>query len=266
MLTNFSTGSLGLDILLGGYGWERGYIHEIWGEPGSGKTTLAQHAVYEIGGGELAVWVVAGSEIPQRPMRAAIARADNAEHAFGIVSTSVIGGASLVVVDSANGLIRKRELDGDPTYTPHPQREYRQELNELKAECKAFNSTVIFLSKPRDRDRQPIRGTGISEKARTRVQLVVSHEYQNGDKQVKAWVKDDNTGFLVKPGTGLDWCRELTSLAIRYNVVESSGSWFTYQNFRWHGIEAFRAEIENNARLAVDLETLIRHEAMKAAS
>lgn len=257
------TGSLGLDLLLGG-GWERGHIHEIWGEPGSGKTTLAEHAVWELERDEEALWISLGTEVPHRPARGYVSQPRSAEQAFYIMETFVGGvGAqgkgSLVVVDSANGLIRQAELDGDEDYVPDPHREYKDELTSLKRVCRATKGTVIFLSKPRNRERQPIRGTGISEKARSRVKLSIGMKHQDESRLIEARVKEESCTFIMRPGTGIDWGSELAKLAIEYGFAERDGSWINSNHETFHGFQAFAWEIENNTRLAIALDEQIRH-------
>jgi hypothetical protein len=263
------TGSLGLDILLDG-GWKRGALHDIWGEPGSGKTTLAEHAIWELEPGQRALWMSLGRELPHRPTGAAVGQPRNAEQAFYIMETVLGGSIDLVIVDSANGLIRKREMDGDPDYEPHPQREYKDELTSLKKVCKNNNSTVIFLSKPRDRDRQPIRGTGISEKAHTRVELRVVHQYQAENRDIRASARQGfgndvgSTIFHMRPGTGIDWALEMAKLAVHYGVAEQRGSWIYCTPERYHGMTEFANEIEANTRLAVALDARILETAHSA--
>lgn len=253
------TGSLGLDIMLGG-GWKLGTINEIWGEPGSGKTTLAEHAVWELQHGQKALWLSLGTEVPHRPSGAMLCQPRNAEQAFVIMETAVLGDVDLIVVDSANGLVRQRELDGDPDYVPHPQREYKDELNRLKEYAKGSGAIVIFLSKPRDRDRQPIRGTGISEKSRDRVHLQVWTEHQDGSRELQYHAKgSESMGFFTMyPGTGIDWAKELAQLAIHHELATRHASWIEYNAERFHGITEFTAFIADNTRAAIDLDTSIR--------
>lgn len=253
------TGSLGLDVLLGG-GWKPGTINEIWGEPGSGKTTLAEHTILE-SSARKALWLSMGTEVPHRPSMAMLAQPKNAEQAFYVMETCVLGDVSLIVVDSANGLVRQRELDGDPDYVPHPQREYKDELTRLKQYCKDRGAVVIFLSKPRDRDRQPVRGTGISEKAHARVHLRIRHAHQDGTKEIMARVKDAEVRFDVHPGTGIDWAVELAWMAVQHGLAERRGAWIDCNMCTYQGIKAFAAEIEDNTRLAVKLDSDIRAKA-----
>lgn len=261
------TGSLGLDIALGG-GWERGYIHEIWGEPGSGKTTLGLNALEEADEADRSgpsLWMILGSEIPQyrMPGGAMLAFPYIAEAAFEIMTAAAEHGVPLIVVDSANGLIRKRELAGDPDYTPHPQREYKDELNALKRACKTQNSTVLFLSRPRDRDRQPVRGTGISEKARSRVQLRLSQLRQDGSRDIdaRAHGRDDLVRFSVVPGYGIDWPQEVAQLAIFHGLAERRGAWVCCGDAKYQGLGGFMDEIRSNGHLAVRLVNDIRSKA-----
>ena len=252
------TGSLGLDIILGG-GWKPGTLNEIWGGPGSGKTTLAEHTVLELPTGKQAMWMCLGTEVPHRPSGALVCQPRNAEQAFWVMDTCVLGNIDLIIVDSANGLVRQRELDGDPDYVPHPQREYRDELTRLKEYCKATGSVVIFLSQPRDKERQPVRGTGISEKSKDRVYLKLIHEHQDGSREIKAGIRDvEPVGLTIWPGTGIDWSTELARLAVHYELAERRAAWFECNGDRFQGLASFAMHIEENTRLAVDLDEQIR--------
>lgn len=252
------SGSLGIDIALGG-GYKPG-IYEIWGEPGSGKTTLAEHALYELERHQNALWVVAGAEVPHRPLDAAVAHSRHAEEAFEFTIGAIMAGARLVVVDNANGLVRERELDGDPDYIPHPQREYKIEVTETKLTCEHFGATVIFLSKPRDKDRQPVRGTGISEKSVDRVSLKIWRSHQDGVKEVQAKTKHAQApvAISIRPGEGIDWAMELLHLAVRFELVESNGSWYTLGSEQYQGARQAAEAIRTNTRLAVDLDEMVR--------
>lgn len=250
------TGSLGVDILLQG-GWKTGTINEVWGSPGSGKTLLGRYAVLN---SSVALWMSLGTEIPAADSSMAVTQPENAEQAFETMFTAAYHGLPLIVVDSANGLIRQREIDGDPDYVPHPQREYKDELTSLKKACKVSGTTVLFLSKPRDKDREPVRGTGISEKARDRVLLFTNHAHQDGSRDIAARVYGGPhlTDFTIRPGTGIDWALELARLGVAHGLIRKNGSWYEVNMCRYQGIEALAWEVRDNTRLAAWLDSDIR--------
>lgn len=220
-----STGSVGVDGLLGG-GWSEGIV-EIWGGPGTGKTTLAQHAVNDLEPPAESLWISVGTEVPHRAIRASIVAPRTAEEVFTISSAAMQMAAKLIVVDSANGLVRQAELDGVPGYIHHPQREYAPELLQLKNMCEMVHGTVIFLSKPRDKERSPIRGTGVSEKAVQRVNLKVLRAKQDGSKVIEASLKDGSScEYVLRPGTGIDWAEELLRTGVEHDIVTRRGAWY----------------------------------------
>lgn len=261
------TGSVGLDILLGG-GWKPGTVNEVWGEPSSGKTTLAQHAIDRHDGH--ALWVVAGTELPARNTpNMLLADPGSAENVFRYIEAVINNGVKLVVVDSANGLVRQAEIDGDASYEPDPHREYAEELKALRLAVEAAGAVVVFLSKPRSRDRNyGVRGLGLSDLRNpksslyhpdsVKVALKIVTEHQDKRRQIRASVGDDHTTFLIRPGTGLDWALELAHLGIRYGYIRRSGAWYAMDSIPYQGMESLVAEIEDNSRLALDLEKVVR--------
>jgi recombination protein RecA len=263
------TGSVGLDILLNG-GWKPGTINEIWGEPSSGKTTLGLHAVHRLTPPhEHAVWMILGTEMPNYTFGAMRTYPRNAEQAFEIMIKAAEVGVALIVVDSANGLVRQAEIDGDESYEPDPHREYKHELRALRDAVRASGTVVIFLSKPRARDRNyGVRGVGLSDLRNpksslydpnsAKVTLKIVTEHQDKRRQVRAAVGDDHTSFLIRPGSGLDWALELAHLGIRYEFIRKAGAWYVMNTISYQGIDALVAEIEDNSRLALALEEGIR--------
>lgn len=266
-MLRLETGSVGLDILLGG-GWKPGTINEIWGEPSSGKTTLAQHAIDRHDGH--ALWVVAGTELPARNIpNMLLADPGSAENVFRYIEAVINHGVKLVVVDSANGLVRQAEIDGDASYVPDPHREYAEELKALRLAVEAAGAVVLFLSKPRSRDRNyGVRGLGLSDLRNpksslyhpdsVKVALKLVTEHQDARRQVRATVGDDHTNFLIRPGSGLDWALELAQLGVRYGYIMRSGSWYVCNTIPYQGIDALVAEIEDNTRLALSIEEGVR--------
>jgi recombination protein RecA len=224
-MRRISTGSIGVDGLLGG-GWDEGIV-EIWGGTGTGKTTLAQHAINDLEPPAEALWLSVGTEVPHRPIRASVVAPRAAEEAFTVMTAAMQMHARLVVIDSANGLVRQAELDGVLGYVPHPQREYAKELIELRDMCEMVHGTALFLSKPRNNERPPVRGTGVSEKAVQRVNLKILKSHQDGSKLIEASLKTgESCEYVLRPGTGIDWAEELLRTGTEHDIVTKRGAWY----------------------------------------
>ena len=248
------TGSIGIDIALGG-GWWPGTINEIWGDSGSGKTVLALHTVENmIRAGKHPMWIdtVGGVANMDNIPDVIVARPRNAEDAFLTAGLAchehTIG---LVVVDSAERLVRQRELDGDPTFVPHPQREYKDELTALKRRAGETGTVVLFVGQPRDKEREPVRGTGISEKVAYRVHLHPDVVHQDGNREIQATVKDvarktvthDAARFTIIPGTGIDQALELVDVGVAHGNVVKRGTWLAWNNIQEQGRSAMARRI-----------------------
>lgn len=263
------TGSIGLDIALGG-GWPEGTLNEVWGDPSAGKTVLALHTTESVVRARKDVlWIdtVDGVRHMDSAPRVIVARPRNAEQAFAMAEHACRWpDIALVVVDSANHLVRQRELDGDPGYVPHPQREYKNELTSLKRVAKASGTTVLFVSQPRDKQREPIRGTGISEKVKYRVHLHPDVVHQDGRRVIQATVRDvparkllDATArFTVVPGKGIDRELEMVRAGIRHGAVIERGSWVAWNNTQVQGVAEMAKVLSKRTAMMYDLENEIR--------
>jgi RecA/RadA recombinase len=153
----------------------------------------------------------------------------------------------LIVVDPTQLLVRQAEIDGEPGYVPHPQREYRLELNDLKTAAATHGTTVLFVSQPRDKEREPVRGTGISEKVSYRVHLQPDVVHQDHSRLIVATVKHvpmktvkhDVAKFMVYPGRGIDQARELVTVAVDLGIILRNGSWLYYGQIKVQGESEF---------------------------
>lgn len=265
------TGSIGLDRALGG-GWKPGTLNEVWGDPGSAKTVLALHTAESVTRShENTLWIDLNDGV--RHMDSApqviVGRPRNAEDVFAMaVAACHWPGIALVVVDPTQHLVRQRELDGDPEYVPHPQREYRLELNDLKVAAATTGTTVLFVGQPRDKDRQPVRGTGISEKVEYRVHLHPDVVHQDGTREIQAQVKHvpsktvthDAAYFHVIPGKGIDLGLELAMAAIQTAQVLRNGQWFypLQDGVGYQGIRAFASALNDDSRLFREIDERVR--------
>lgn len=154
-----------------------------------------------------------------------------AEEVFTICSAASSLSGGLTIIDHAGGLIRSREFEESPDYqrfyVPSPHREFKVELDQMKDDCERSGRVVVFLSKPRDKERSPIRGTGVSEKATQRVTLKVLTAHQDGSKRIEASLKDGSScEYVIRPGTGIDWAEELLRTGTEHDIVTKRGSWY----------------------------------------
>lgn len=264
-----STGVLGLDILMKG-GWKRGTINEIWGEPSTGKTTLALTSLAARAEHERpATWISTRGAIDFKPTDRdmVIAEPRTAERVFDIAMSASGVGTSFIVIDDANHLVRARELIDD-SYVPDEHREFKDELRMLKQAVKNSGATVLVLSQPRDNMRAPIRGTGISEKAYDRVSLRVAKLQQDKTAHIRAEVKTAglSTGYVVQPGLGINRERQLWFWAVRSGIVTLNGAWNHYVDSRGsvklHGTDKFEEYLLTNPDEADLLEWKLREHYM----
>jgi recombination protein RecA len=255
---NIRTGSISLDISLRG-GWRRGGIVDLQGTEGTGKTTLAQHAVRSLPQGEEALWISLGTGIPPRNSKAAVAQPRAAEEAFVLMVEALNVGASLVIVDSADGLVRYEELI-DPDYVPDSHREFKGELEHLRKACRRTNGLVMFISRPRA-NASGLRGTGISEKSHQKVRLKLTELQQSGRRRITASAGAD---FWIDPGTGIDWSHDLVQSAYEMDLAYREGSWWylkTDDNLKFLGIESLKEYFRQNTSKAQELEEAVIAEA-----
>jgi recombination protein RecA len=284
-----STGSLGLDIALGIGGLPRGRVIEIFGPESSGKTTLALHVIAEAqkkGGAcgfvdaEHALDPVYAKKLGVNLEELIISQPDTGEQALEITDTLVRSGAiDVIVVDSVAALTPKAEIEGEMgDVLPGMQaRLMSQALRKLTSSISKSNTLVIFINQIRMKIgvmfgnpetttggnalkfyssvRLDIRRIGqIKERDevvgnQTRVK-VVKNKVAPPFKQVE---------FDIMYGAGISKTGELIDLGVKANIVEKSGSWYTYDSQRiGQGRENAKGYLRDNPAAAEALEREIR--------
>src|SRR6201991_2536974 len=284
-----STGSLGLDIALGIGGLPRGRVIEIYGPESSGKTTLALHVVAEVQKkGGVAAYVDA--EHAMDPVYARklgvdidemlISQPDTGEQALEITDTLVrSGGVDIVVVDSVAALTPKAELEGEMgDQLPGLQaRLMSQALRKPTGSISKSSTIVLFITQIRMKIgimfgnpetttggnalkfyssvRLDIRRIGAIKDRdevignQTRVK-VVKNKVAPPFKQVE---------FDIMYGQGISKTGELLDLGVKANIVEKSGSWFSYDGERiGQGRESAKTFLKEHADIAIKIENAIR--------
>ena len=284
-----STGSLGLDIALGIGGLPKGRVVEIYGPESSGKTTLTLQVVAEAqrAGGtaafvdaEHALDPIYAGRLGVNVDELLISQPDTGEQALEITDMLVRSGAvDVIVVDSVAALTPKAEIEGEmgDSHVGLHARLMSQALRKLTANIKRSNCMVIFINQIRMKIgvmfgspetttggnalkfycsvRLDIRRIGAIKKAdevlgsQTRVKVVKN----------KLAPPFRMAEFEILYGTGISREGELIDLGVKENIVEKSGSWYSYRGDRLgQGKENVREFLQSNADIASAIESELR--------
>ncbi|MEZ5893730.1 MAG: recombinase RecA [Parvularculaceae bacterium] len=296
-IESISTGSLGLDIALGIGGLPKGRVIEIYGPESSGKTTLALHVAAEAqkkGGSaafidaEHALDPIYAQKLGVNLDELLISQPDTGEQALEIADTLVRSGAiDVLIVDSVAALTPRAELEGEmgDSLPGLQARLMSQALRKLTGSISKSNTLVIFINQIRMKIgvmfgspetttggnalkfyssvRLDIRRIGAIKRGedvvgnQTRVK-VVKNKVAPPFKQVE---------FDIMYGEGVSKTGELIDLGVKANVVEKSGSWFSYNSERiGQGRENAKQFLRDNPAMAAEIEQAIRANAGLVAS
>ena len=287
-----STGSLGLDIALGIGGLPKGRIVEIYGPESSGKTTLTLHVVAEEQkkGGVCAFVDAEHALDPQYARKLGvnldellISQPDTGEQALEIVDTLVRSGAvSLVVVDSVAALTPKSEIEGDmgDATVGAQARLMSQAMRKLTASISRSNCMVIFINQIRMKigvmfgnPETTTGGNALKFYASVRLDIRRIGQIKERDEvignQTRVKVVKNKVAppfrqveFDILYGEGISKTGELIDLGVKANVVEKSGSWYSYNGDRiGQGREKARQFLKENPAVADEIEDAIRRNA-----
>ncbi len=257
-----STGSLALDLALGGRGIPRGRIIEVFGPESSGKTTLTSHIVAEVQkGGGVAAFVDAEHALdPVYAQRLGvnlddllISQPDSGEQALEIVEMLVRSGAiEVVVVDSVAALVPRAELEGEmgDSFVGLQARLMSQALRKLTGAVARSRCSVVFTNQIREKigvmfgspETQP-GGRALKFYSSVRIDLRRIGQVKDRDEvigsRVKATVVKNKIAppfrrveFEIRFNQGIHRVGEVLDLAVLHGVVDKAGSWFSYKGER----------------------------------
>jgi len=283
------TGSLGLDIALGGGGIPRGRVIEIFGPESSGKTTLtlAIIASAQSHGGtaafvdaEHALDPVYAEKLGVKVNDLLVSQPDTGEQALEITDMLVRSGAvDVVVVDSVAALTPKAEIEGEmgDQHMGLQARLMSQALRKLTGNIKRSNTIVIFINQIRMKigvmfgnPETTTGGNALKFYSSVRMDIRRIGAIKNGEEVVGSMtrvkvVKNKvappfrETEFEIMYGTGISKEGELIELGVLHNFVEKSGSWYSYKGERiGQGKDNARAFLQQHPEVAKDIETQIR--------
>jgi recombination protein RecA len=299
---SISTGSISVDHALGVGGFPRGRISEIFGPESSGKTTVALQVVAEAQklGGMAAYIDVEHALDPAYARKLGVdvdnllvSQPDYGEQALEITNALITSGSiDVLVVDSVAALVPKAELDGEmgDSFMGVHARLMSQAMRKLTGIVSKSNTCLIFINQIREKIGvmfgNPETTTGgralkfySSVRADIRrIAAIKDGEVVTGNRTKIKVVKNKlappfrEAEFDIIYGEGISKEGDLVDTAVAQNVIEKSGSWYSYKGERiGQGRESAKQFLKDNAdtRKKIDLELrkmlgLIRTEAPAA--
>ncbi len=287
-----STGSIGMDVALGIGGLPKGRIIEIYGPESSGKTTLALHAAAEAqkkGGicafvdAEHALDPIYARKLGVNIDDLLISQPDTGEQALEIADTLVRSGAiDVLVIDSVAALTPRAELEGEmgDSLPGLQARLMSQALRKLTGSISKSNCMVIFINQIRMKigvmfgsPETTTGGNALKFYASVRLDIRRIGAIKDGDEvignQTRVKVVKNKMAppfkqveFDIMYGEGISKTGELLDLGVKADVVEKSGSWFSYNSERLgQGRENAKAFLIENPEIADEIEQAIRENA-----
>ena len=283
------TGCLTLDYALGVGGLPRGRIVEIYGPESSGKTTVALHVVAEaqkMGGvaafidAEHALDPTYASKLGVDINNLYVSQPDTGEQALEITEQLVrSGGVDIVVVDSVAALTPKAEIDGEmgDSFIGLQARLMSQALRKLTAGISKSNTLVIFINQLREKvgvmfgspETTP-GGKALKFYSSVRLDVRKVETLKSGQDMVGSRTRVKVVKNKVAPpfkqaefdimyGEGISMFGCLLDMAIEFNIIEKSGSWFSYNGAKiGQGRDNVIAYLSNTPEIADEVEKLIR--------
>src|SRR4051812_38939884 len=284
-----STGSISLDFALGTGGFPRGRINEIYGPESSGKTTIALQVIAEAQkrGGMAAFIDVEHALDPVYARRLGVdvdnllvSQPDYGEQALEITGALVASGSiDVLVVDSVAALVPKAELDGEmgDSHMGLQARLMSQALRKLTGIVSKSKTCLIFINQIREKigvmfgnPETTTGGRALKFYSSVRVDIRRIAAIKDGDvvvgnrtrvKVVKNKVAAPfrEAEFDILYGEGISREGDLLDLAVNNNILEKSGSWFSYKSERiGQGRENARQFLKDNKDVMAKLDTEVR--------
>lgn len=287
-IAGISTGALSLDIALGGHGFPRGRIIELFGPESSGKTTLALHAVgcaQKAGG--IAAFIDAEHALdPAWAKRLGVNLEDllvsqpsYGEEGLRIAEMLIQSNAvDIIVIDSVAALVPKAELDGEigASHVGLQARMMSQALRKLTGIISKSKTTVIFINQLREKigvmfgspETTP-GGRALKFYSSCRVDVRRISTLKEGETTIGTRVRVKIVKNKVAPPfrmaefdllgeCGISIEGDLIDLATTYQLIERSGAWLNYGEHRLgQGRDKARAYLKQNPEVAAEIREKI---------
>ena len=285
-----STGSLGLDLALGIGGIPKGRIIEVYGPESSGKTTLSLHCIAEAQKkGGMAAFIDAehafdksyAEKLGIDTENLLISQPDNGEQALEIAEHLIRSGTiDIIVIDSVAALVPKGELEGDmgDSKMGLQARLMSQALRKLTGAINKTGCSCIFINQLREKigvmfgnPETTTGGNALKFYASVRLDIRRAAQIKDsagevlGNRTRVKVVKNKVAPpfkvveFDIIYGEGISKVGELIDLGVALEVIQKSGSWFSYEgNKLAQGRDSVKAVLKDNPELLETIEKQIR--------
>ncbi|MCC6461275.1 MAG: recombinase RecA [Saprospiraceae bacterium] len=288
------SGSLGLDMALGCYGFPKGRIIEIYGPESSGKTTLAIHAVAECQKkGGIAAIIDAehafdrfyAENLGVNVNDLLISQPDNGEQALEIAENLIRSGAvDIVVIDSVAALVPRSEIEGEmgDSKMGLQARLMSQAMRKLTAAIGRTGCCCIFINQLREKigvmfgnPETTTGGNALKFYASVRLDIRKSGgaiKDKDGNvvgNQVKVKVVKNKlappfrvAAFDIVFGQGISKVGEIIDLGSEFEIIQKSGAWYSYNGAKIaQGRDAAKQFLYDNPEMAAEIEQKVKEKA-----
>jgi recombination protein RecA len=287
-IEGISTGSLALDIALGGQGLPRGRVIEVFGPESSGKTTLALHAIAEAqAAGGIAAFIDAEHALdPSWAKKLGVdletllvSQPGYGEEAMQITEMLIKSNAvDVIVIDSVAALVPKKELDGEigDSHVGLQARLMSQSLRKLTAAINKSRTTVVFINQIREKigvmfgspETTP-GGRALKFYASCRIDVRRIGQLKEGEmvmgQRVRAKIVKNKVAppfrvaeFDMMHADGISFEGDVLDMGLEQKIVSRTGAWFRYGDLQLgQGKEKARQYLKENPQLAQELKEKI---------
>ena len=282
------TGSISLDLALGGGGVPRGRVIEIYGPESSGKTTLALHILAEAQKqGGVGAFVDAEHALdPDYSKRLGvnveellISQPDSGEQALQIVETLVRSGeVDIIVIDSVAALVPQAEINGEmgEFQIGLQARLMSQALRKLSSIISKTKTVVIFLNQTRMKigimfgnpETTP-GGLALKFYASVRINLRRIAQIKQKEEIIGSRVKAKIVKNKVAPpfktaefdiyyNEGISYFGDLLNAGIKEDIIKRAGSWLQFEDVKLgQGVEASKEFLRGNPKVTEKIKSLL---------